>query len=44
MKNAVRQKIDDKRSYVKQTLSEARKDCLALINKHFDEVEAKIES
>lgn len=36
------QKIEDKRLNVTDTIRKARNDCLDLVNRHFDDLEAKI--
>lgn len=42
--NTVYDKIDQKRRNVKSTLTKARGDCIDLVNKHFDDLEANISS
>ena len=42
--NTVYDKIDQKRRNVKSTLIKARADCIDLVNKHFDDLEANISS
>lgn len=38
------QKIEEKRKNVKVILSKARDDCVALVHKHFDELEFNVDS
>ena len=38
------QSIEDKKISVKKTLREAREDCLEAVNRHFDDLESRIES
>lgn len=38
------EKIDEKRNKVRDTLRKARNDCIEVVNKHFDDLEAKITS
>lgn len=39
IQGAVCGKIDEKRKNVRAVLNQAREDCLALVTKHFDELE-----
>jgi hypothetical protein len=41
---SVCQQIEDKRGNVQKALREAREDCLRTVNRHFDELEGRIES
>jgi hypothetical protein len=43
-KGSICQKIDEKRTKIRVVLSKARDDCIALVHKHFDDLESKIEN
>jgi hypothetical protein len=44
MQGAVCGKMEERRQAVRSVLGKAREDCLALVGRHFDELEMKIES
>lgn len=44
IQGTVCQKIEEKRNNVRVVLAKARDDCVALVHKHFDELEQNIES